>query len=464
MLALIIVLLLWTRRNIQSGARYPVIASGLQRFSILAVLSVALLIFTGTANTIIELGQFSDLFNTGYGRALLAKLLLLLPLLGIAASNAYLVRPDLVEATENTGVRNRTAVLAELEGQLNHRMRLELGVAVLVLAVVALLVQLTPTRGRLETPGGTSVLTAEGGGIQATLEVDPNQPGNNTFSVYLTGRVDLVESLRLEFVQPDGFSGQSRLDLEPSNPPTFYVGQGPYLSSPGEWSVILNIRVIAGNDLRLSYTLDVQDPSGAASTLRTGGSFASPIPLSATTTALLVLSGIASVAIVVGSMSRPGLPEGYLGWLTAELAYRLAPFNVRPVYTLGALVIMGLVLGYVISNHLHSPLTPEEATRNNPVPDDAESIARGRMLFQNNCTICHGESGKGDGPAAATLSIPPANLYDHIPYHPDTFFFNVISNGLSGIMPGFEGQISEEDRWNILNYLRATFSATPAQQ
>ena len=98
------------------------------------------------------------------------------------------------------------------------------------------------------------------------------------------------------------------------------------------------------------------------------------------------------------------------------------------------------------------------------MPANAESIARGRVLFQNNCTICHGESGKGDGPAAATLQIPPANLYDHIPYHPDTFFFNVISKGLSGIMPAFEGQISEEDRWNILNYLRATFSATPALQ
>ena len=48
--------------------------------------------------------------------------------------------------------------------------------------------------------------------------------------------------------------------------------------------------------------------------------------------------------------------------------------------------------------------------------------------------------------------------------HLDTFFFNVISKGLSGIMPAFEGQISEEDRWNILNYLRATFSATPALQ
>jgi len=467
MLGLLILLLLWARKHMQAGTRYFVIASALQRFSVLAVISVALLLFTGTVNSIIEVGKAGDLLNTGYGRALLAKLLLLLPLLGIAASNAYLIRPDLVEATENTGVRNRTAVLADLEGQLNNRMRLELGVAVLVLAVVALLVQLTPTRGRVEPSGtrGTAILTAEGGGIQTTLRVDPNEPGDNTFEVYLAGQVDIVESMRLEFVQPDGFSGQSRLDLEPSRPPVFYIGQGPFLSSPGDWSIILNIRVITGNDLRLSYNLDVPDPLGVRSAPRTGGSFGSPIPFSATTVALLVLSGAVSLGVVVGSVRRPGLPEGYLGWLTAEIAYRAAPFNVRPVWTLGALVVMGLVLGYVISNHLHEdPLTPQQASLNNPVPASAESIARGRVLFQNNCTICHGESGKGDGPAAATLQIPPANLYDHIPYHPDTFFFNVISKGVRPVMPAFEGQISEEDRWNILNYLRATFTATPALQ
>jgi mono/diheme cytochrome c family protein len=31
-------------------------------------------------------------------------------------------------------------------------------------------------------------------------------------------------------------------------------------------------------------------------------------------------------------------------------------------------------------------------------------------------------------------------------------------------MPAFEGTISEKDRWNILNYLRATFAAEPADR
>ena len=68
------------------------------------------------------------------------------------------------------------------------------------------------------------------------------------------------------------------------------------------------------------------------------------------------------------------------------------------------------------------------------------------------------------GPLASSLSIPPANLYDHIPFHPDQYFFNVISRGLSGVMPSFEAQLSEEDRWNILNFLRDTFTEQPAVQ
>ena len=58
----------------------------------------------------------------------------------------------------------------------------------------------------------------------------------------------------------------------------------------------------------------------------------------------------------------------------------------------------------------------------------------------------------------------PANLYDHVPYHPDQFFFQVIAEGVGGIMPSFKNSISEEDRWNILNYLRATFTEQPAAQ
>ncbi len=203
---------------------------------------------------------------------------------------------------------------------------------------------------------------------------------------------------------------------------------------------------------------NVEDAAPVASAPRTGGSFDSPIDFSAVSIALLAVSGVMSLVVVFGSMQRPGLPEGYLGLVAAEAADRLAPLNVRPVWTLGFLVVVGIALGLLLGNHLHPRLSQDQASEGNPIPSSAESIARGEMLFEQNCTICHGESGRGDGPAASSLPLQPANLYQHIPYHADQFFFGVMSKGLAGVMPAFEGQISEDDRWNILNYLRDRFS------
>ena len=468
MLLMLVLLFRWAGKNLQGDERYPTLSGALQRFSVVAVISVALLMFTGTINAVIEVGRFGDLLNTGYGRALTLKLLLLLPLLAIAGYNAYLLRPDFAEAADpGTNVRERQSILQELEQQLGRRIRYELIVAMAVLAVVALLVQLTPTRGRVDAPAqgvGEYIETVEIEDLQATLVITPNQPGFNTFEVYLAGGVDAVESLRLEFTEPSGFASESRLILDASNPPTFYLGQGPYLSDAGKWNIVLNIRRSTGFDLRPVFVVDVEDAAPVATGSRTGGSFDSPVDFNAGSIALLAVTGVLSLGVIVGSVSRPGRPEGYLGWLAAEMAYRVGPMRVRPVWTRGGLIVIGIVLGLLLGDHLHPPLSQEEASRDNPVAATEESIARGAMLFSQNCTICHGETGRGDGPAAPSLSLQPANLYDHIPFHPDQFFFGVISKGLGGVMPAFEGQISEEDRWNILNYLRATFAAEPADR
>jgi hypothetical protein len=153
------------------------------------------------------------------------------------------------------------------------------------------MVQLTPTRGRIQDSGQAGenyVRTQDAEGLFVTLRVDPNQPGTNTFEVYLAGATDTVESLRLEFVQPGGFGSISRLPLDASNPPTFYLGQGPYLTEP-TMDDDLNIRRNAGFDLRLDFQDDVEVrhrwPERAA-----GGSYDSPI--SSMVTALIAVSAV----------------------------------------------------------------------------------------------------------------------------------------------------------------------------
>ncbi len=466
MLGLVVALFIWTRRNVEDHERYPLVAAAVQRFSGVAVVSVALLLFSGTFNTIVQVDRPSDLLGTDYGNALLAKLLLLLPLLFVGAANAYLLRPDLVDELELGNSKGRQERLAAAELQLHRTMRWEFGLAVAVIAVVALLVQLTPTRGRIDSgeAQGLFVGSMDESGIFVTLEIDPRESGSNTFSVYMAGAVEDVESVRLNF-RPNGDSEQeSRLILEPSNPPTFYLAQGANLTSAGDWEVQVFIRRAAGTgpDITLPFEMNVPLPGGAVVTAKPGGAFDFPVTLTAGSAALLVVSGLFSAGVVFVSLRRPGLPGGY-GTLIAERISDHLP-SMRPAYSLIVLVVLGVGLGMWIGSHRHSALTDETAQKGNPIESTEESIARGQMLFATNCSQCHGETGRGDGPLASSLPLQPANLYDHIPYHPDQFFFNVITSGLGGVMPAFGSSLSDEDRWNILNYLRATFREDPLAQ
>ncbi|MGH8743969.1 MAG: c-type cytochrome [Burkholderiales bacterium] len=94
------------------------------------------------------------------------------------------------------------------------------------------------------------------------------------------------------------------------------------------------------------------------------------------------------------------------------------------------------------------------AARNNPVPADAASIARGKKSFQTNCAVCHGTSGRGDGPAGAALNPRPANLREMVEEHSDGDFAWKIANG-RGPMPAWKSVIKENQIWDLVNFIRS---------
>lgn len=100
---------------------------------------------------------------------------------------------------------------------------------------------------------------------------------------------------------------------------------------------------------------------------------------------------------------------------------------------------------------------PEEAAAvPNPISATEASIETGGSLFAANCATCHGESGLGDGPAAASLDHQPANLTeDHVQELSDGALFYIITNGRPDTpMPAWEDLLDAEQRWNIVNFLR----------
>ena len=91
-----------------------------------------------------------------------------------------------------------------------------------------------------------------------------------------------------------------------------------------------------------------------------------------------------------------------------------------------------------------------------PMAYTTASIARGAHLFADNCTQCHGVRAKGDGPAAVGLKVRPADLTaPHVLDHSEGETFWWLSEGIpeSG-MPGFADRLSEDERWDLINWVR----------
>lgn len=100
---------------------------------------------------------------------------------------------------------------------------------------------------------------------------------------------------------------------------------------------------------------------------------------------------------------------------------------------------------------------PEEAAEvRNPIEADEESVELGRRLYADHCAVCHGETGEGDGPTAASLDPAPADLHeDHVQDLSDGALFYIVSHGRpESAMPAWEGTLTEEERWHVVNFMR----------
>lgn len=100
----------------------------------------------------------------------------------------------------------------------------------------------------------------------------------------------------------------------------------------------------------------------------------------------------------------------------------------------------------------------------------AASIVHGQHLFAGNCAGCHGANGDGNGPAAAGLRIKPADLtMPHIWEHTDGQMFWWLTHGVDDpegglAMPGFGSTLSADDRWALIDYVRAHNAGVSTQE
>lgn len=117
---------------------------------------------------------------------------------------------------------------------------------------------------------------------------------------------------------------------------------------------------------------------------------------------------------------------------------------------------------------LHYAATPQDALRageelHSPLPADSQQgRERGASVFATYCVVCHGAKASGDGTVTQRgFPPPPSLLLPHAANMKDGQIFHVLTYG-QGNMPSYASQISRQDRWSVIAYVRTLQGQAPA--
>jgi len=90
----------------------------------------------------------------------------------------------------------------------------------------------------------------------------------------------------------------------------------------------------------------------------------------------------------------------------------------------------------------------------NPLENHPLTLQKGKELYNLYCSSCHGEVGFGDGAARGPLGKKPANFHsEKVKKQSDGELFWKLTNGKQD-MPAFEKILKEDQRWELVTYLR----------
>lgn len=147
----------------------------------------------------------------------------------------------------------------------------------------------------------------------------------------------------------------------------------------------------------------------------------------------------------------------------ASAAVVVAAAFLRTLRARWLIAFIGAAAAYLAIPHLDLLLVEAYPTqyRQSPTEFASVSIADGATLYPGHCSNCHGAEGHGDGPAASGLPVSQANLTaEHLWAHEDGELFWWLSHGITApgggvAMPGFADTLSEDQRWALIDWVRA---------
>ncbi|MBB4661210.1 copper resistance CopC/CopD family protein [Conexibacter arvalis] len=236
--ALLLALPAATRALAEPADRTRLLAAALARFSPLALGAVGAIVLTGVVQSVKLLDLPGDLLDSGFGRAVLAKVALLLGLVAIGAWQRRRSLPRLralaaaEEPPGGAGVLLRRALRAEL---------------LLLAGVLAATAALAASAPGTQTQTGPFDETTAIGPLQLQLTVDPAQVGPNAVHLYVIDPRDGSQfrgarAVRLSATQPDKGIGPVREVPDLAGPGHWTLAAMPF-GVAGTWEVRVAVRV-----------------------------------------------------------------------------------------------------------------------------------------------------------------------------------------------------------------------------
>src|SRR5438105_441892 len=188
----------------------------------------------------------------------------------------------------------------------------------------------------------------------------------------------------------------------------------------------------------------------------------------------VLLVAAAFVAVLAGLSSSQGCHDTWRAWThlayydVRDMRHSVALLPQRGFYRSpdsASVPITGIERPLAGHDMMVEERTAFAAQQHDPVPpaDVAASAERGRIKFQKTCVPCHGTSLAGDGPVAPFFMPPPDLQGEHARGLSDGWIYSYIRHG-GAIMPSYGAQVTPEEAWDLVHYLRHPQQVQPRQR
>lgn len=248
-----------TRRHFNADT--SLMSSLVGHFSNFARVAVAALVISGFYAAWLQVGSIEALLATVYGRALLVKLILVLPLLTISGINLLFTQRGLH--------RGQSIWIGRVRGLVGT----EIALAVGIFAAVGVMTAIAPARtvmavrnAEIPEPVNEPFFEMQiEENLMAHLEISPGYVGENTFVVSLFDAVEgnpITDAtlVRLRFDNLQENLGQSEVRLEPQAD-GIYTTNGSNLSVSGQWRIRMTVQRPEQFDTIVDFEFEVNSPS-----------------------------------------------------------------------------------------------------------------------------------------------------------------------------------------------------------